>query len=145
MIQMCAAHADAIRQHAETDYPNECCGVLLGALSGENPLAEEVRTVTSLYPVSNSWGEGSDRRYLISPDTMFDLLRREREGEFVILGFYHSHPDHPARPSVTDRDWAVPWYVYLIVSVLGGRSSRLTAWQLDEDGESFVSETVELL
>ncbi len=145
MIQIDAALADAIRQHAEREYPHECCGVLLGQLSdGPNPL-EEIRKVTALHSVPNSWGEGSETRYLIAPDTMFELLTRERLGEFVILGFYHSHPDHPALPSVTDRDWAAPWYTYMIVSVPGGRSAKLSAWQLDEDGQSFINETVELL
>ena len=142
MICIPGSLAAELRHIAEQQYPHECCGVLLGELAGDNPLAEEIRTVTALHAVQNSWGEGSERRYLISPDVMFDLLRRERAGEFVILGFFHSHPDHPALPSITDRDWAMPWYVYMIVSVLDGRSARLTAWQLDEDGESFVSETV---
>ncbi len=98
---------------------------------GEVALEPEVATV------------GQERRYLLSPDTMFALMREERRTGRKVLGFYHSHPNHPAIPSVYDREWASPWYTYIIVSVQNGVPDALTAWQLTDDRSQFEPEDVE--
>lgn len=136
MIQLSDDHAGAIRRHGEEEFPHECCGVILGDLDGD------LRIVRELRPLSNVHEEGHERRYLVSPDQMFALLREERKTGRKILGFYHSHPDHPAEPSVYDRDWASPWYTYIIVSVMKGRSALMTAWRLTDDRADFLEEPI---
>ncbi|HXG24342.1 MAG TPA: M67 family metallopeptidase [Chthonomonadales bacterium] len=125
-----------IRAHAARDYPHECCGVLLGTTEND------VKTVTALRAMPNVHEEGHERRYLIPPDEMFRLEQEARVGSFKILGFYHSHPDHPARPSEYDREWAWPWYSYIIISVIGGEPREMTCWTLDDDREAFSAETI---
>jgi proteasome lid subunit RPN8/RPN11 len=123
-----------ICRHGEQEFPHECCGVILGDLD------QDVRIVRELRPLSNVHEDGHERRYLVSPDEMFALLREERKTGRKILGFYHSHPNHPAQPSIYDRDWASPWYTYIIVSIQDGTSDVITAWRLEEDRESFMAE-----
>lgn len=88
---------------------------------------------------------GQERRYMVQPDTMFQLMREERKTGIRVLGFYHSHPNHPAQPSVYDREWASPWYTYIIVSILEGKPDALTIWQLTEDRSRFEPEKHEII
>jgi len=133
LIHLSTEHMNQIRLHGEQDFPYECCGALLGEYKNE------VRFVREIRPMANVHSESHDRRFLISPDQMFALMKEERQTGQVILGFYHSHPDHPAQPSATDLDWASPFYIYIIVSVLSGVAARLTAWELREDRDGFMS------
>lgn len=142
MICLTENQTAAIRSHGEREFPYECCGVILGDLVSD--LHDETRIVRELRPLENSQAEDRERRYLVSPEQMFALMHQERDTGLKILGFYHSHPDHPALPSVVDRELAFPWYVYIIVSVISGRAAKMTAWQLDEDRESFLSEQIEI-
>ncbi len=124
--------AIAIAAHGERAYPDECCGVLLGREDrGE-------RTIEGLLPIDNQWDASERRRrFLITPD---DMLRAEREARrqgLDVLGFYHSHPDAPARPSEFDREHAWPWYTYLIASVRDGKLDELTGWQLRDDRSGY--------
>ena len=127
-----------IRAHAARDYPHECCGVLLG------DVVDGVKVVRQLRALPNVHEDGHERRYLIAPEEMYKLERDARAGGLKILGFYHSHPDHPARPSEYDRDWAWPWYTYIIVSIMHGKPADLTAWQLDEDRQAFTPEEIQI-
>ncbi len=138
MIRLSKEQDEAIRKHGETEFPHECCGVILGDVLDANGQRE--RVIRELRPLTNVHEDGHERRYLVSPDQMFALLREERKTGRKILGFYHSHPNHPARPSVYDRDWASPWYTYIIVSVMDGVSDLMTAWQLEEDRQNFAAE-----
>ena len=139
MIRLTEAHLEAIRAHGVQEFPHECCGVILGDVEAG------VKIVRELRPLSNVHEEGHERRYLISPDEMFALLQEERRTKRKILGFYHSHPNHPAQPSVYDRDWATSWYTYIIVSILDGKPDALTSWQLDDDRQNFLPDTIEIL
>jgi len=80
---------------------------------------------------------------MISPQTMFALMQEERRTKRKVVGFYHSHPDHPARPSEYDRAWAMPWYSYIIVSVRGGQPAEMTNWILADDGSRFDPEEIQ--
>ncbi|HLJ55164.1 MAG TPA: M67 family metallopeptidase [Chthonomonadaceae bacterium] len=86
---------------------------------------------------------GQERRFMISPQTMFALMQEERRTKRKVVGFYHSHPDHPARPSEYDRAWAMPWYSYIIVSVRGGQPAEMTNWILADDGSRFDPEEIQ--
>jgi len=123
----------AIRREAESVYPHECCGFLLGIV--ENGL----RTVRKLVPAKNRRTD-DPRRYLIDPDQFQRIESQVREDSLEILGFFHSHPDAPARPSEFDRDHAWPWYSYLIISVIRGRAGDWASWQLLDDRSSFQQE-----
>jgi proteasome lid subunit RPN8/RPN11 len=116
---------EELRREAEQAYPAECCGVLGGR-------GNETREVTRLVPVPNRRTD-DPHRYLISPDDLRRITADLRQEELEVLGFYHSHPDHPAAPSAFDIEHAWPWYSYLIVRVSGGRAADLASWQLNDD------------
>jgi proteasome lid subunit RPN8/RPN11 len=128
---------DEIRTQGERAYPAECCGVLGGRVDG---LKEVVRLVA----VANRRTD-DPHRYLIAPD---DLLRTTADLSRLgleVLGFYHSHPDHPAAPSAFDVDHAWPWYSYIIVAVNQGRAGEISSWELEEDGRSMRPELLDIL
>jgi proteasome lid subunit RPN8/RPN11 len=126
-----------IHQDLARAYPEEGCGVLLGRELGET--REVVRVVT----FDNQCDESRRNRYLIAPEQFLAADRAARDEGLDVLGFYHSHPDHPARPSEFDRENAWPWYSYVIVSVLQGRAADTTCWRLAEDRSRFEPEALE--
>src|SRR5438067_6537610 len=117
----------AIRVHGEQTYPHECCGALVG---GE-------RRVTAVVALPNTTEEGPRRRFLVRPSDYRLAESRARELGGELLGFYHSHPDHPARPSQYDLDHAWPTFAYAIVAVAAGRAGDMTVWFLKDDRSSF--------
>lgn len=121
----------AIASQLESAYPEEACGGLLGR-AGDGAVE-----VVAAEPVDNT-GRDRRRRYLIGPRDVVALERRAAALDLQVVGYYHSHPDAPARPSAFDRSHAWPWYVYLIVAVRDGRSHGFEAWELAEDRERFV-------
>ena len=142
MIRISPELIDAIREHAERDYPHECCGALLGR-AGSAPRPDGTKWVLALEPVENRReAEAAPRRFLISADDYRGIERSAREKSLEVVGFYHSHPDHPARPSEYDREHALPSFSYVIVSVQSGRSGELTSWTLDDDRAAFSAELV---
>ena len=157
MIRLSHPHRAAICSHGAAEFPNECCGVLLGNVEDGvkhvievrqlpntfEPSAEFERSVVSAADAIPDRPVGQERRYMVSPDTMFALMREERRTNRKVLGFYHSHPDHPARPSEYDRVWAMPWYSYVIISVLQRNPSEMTCWLLSDDGARFSPELIE--
>jgi len=136
-LRLSDALADAIRGEAERAYPAECCGVLAGQ-------ASEVKEVFRLVPVPNRRTD-DPHRYLISPDDLRRIEVELRASGHEVLGCYHSHPDHPAVPSVFDTEQAWPWYSYVIVRVDRGRAGELTSWVLDEDRSKMHAESVDAL
>lgn len=131
-VELGAEQREAIARHGEATYPDECCGVLLGReVNGR-------RIVERLLPIENQWDEVERRRrFLIQPA---DVLRAEREARRLgldVVGFYHSHPDAPARPSAFDREHAWPWYTYVIASIEAGRYVTITAWRLQNDRSTY--------
>ena len=119
--------AGAIRRHGEEAYPNECCGALLG----RNGNAD------AIVALPNMTEEGPRRRFLVRPSDY--RLAEQRAGDLgaELLGFYHSHPDHPARPSQFDLDHAWPTFAYVIVSVAAGAAADMTVWWLKDDRTIF--------
>ena len=122
-----AGVAGAIRRHGEEAYPHECCG----ALVGRNGCADAV------VALPNTTEEGPRRRFLVRPSDY--RLAEQRAGELgaELLGFYHSHPDHPARPSQYDLDHAWPTFAYVIVAVTAGAAADMTVWWLKDDRTTF--------
>lgn len=142
MIRISGPLMEAIRAHAERDYPHECCGALLGR-AGAAPSADGTKWVLAVLPVDNRReAEAAARRFLITADDYRAIERTAREKSLDVLGFYHSHPDQPSNPSPYDREHALPSYSYVIVSVRGGRAERPTSWTLDDDRAAFSSESI---
>src|SRR6266478_2081055 len=119
--------ARAIRRHGEETYPHECCGALLGRGG----------TVTATVPLPNTTEEGPRRRFLVRPSDYRLAEQRASAAGAELLGFYHSHPDHPARPSQYDLDHAWPTFAYVIVAVASGVAGDMTVWHLKEDRSAF--------
>lgn len=147
MIHIPDALAGAIRDHAQREYPHECCGALLGRVEPAAAGAGEVRVVVALRAAENRReAEAAPRRFLITPDDYRAIEREARERALAVLGFYHSHPDHPARPSDYDREHALPWYSYVIISVREGRAgdtpADLTSWILGDERHAFTFEPI---
>ena len=126
-IVVSAAVDDAIRRHGEETYPHECCGALVG----------HGGRVRATVPLPNTTEEGPRRRFLVRPSDYRMAESRASELNGELLGFYHSHPDHPARPSQFDLDHAWPTFAYLIVAVAAGRAGDMTVWWLKDDRSSF--------
>ena len=129
-LHLASGIADVIRRHGSETYPNECCGALIGREG----------VVTAAYPLPNTTEEGPRRRFMVRPQDYRDAERQASEGGAELLGFYHSHPDHPARPSQYDLDHAWPFFSYIIVSVLGGTPDQMTSWRLRDDRSAFDQE-----
>jgi len=120
----------SIRAHGQETYPNECCGALLGRDGA----------VSETLALPNMTDEGPRRRFRVTPDDYRAAEKRAGEAGAELLGFYHSHPDHPARPSQYDLDHAWPFFSYVIVSVREGVSGDMTSWRLREDRSAFDEE-----
>jgi proteasome lid subunit RPN8/RPN11 len=117
----------AIRQHGQETYPHECCGALVGRDGA----------VTAVVALPNTTDEGPRRRFMVRPSDYQLAERRATELGGELLGFYHSHPDHPARPSQYDLDHAWPTFAYIIVAVADGAAGDMTVWYLQEDRSRF--------
>jgi proteasome lid subunit RPN8/RPN11 len=131
----------AIRRHGEETYPHECCGALVGKAADSGRGAAHVVDVVAL---PNTTEEGPRRRFLVRASDYRLAERRASEMGGELLGFYHSHPDHPARPSQYDLDHAWPTFAYIIVAVNGQRQEAggakadlMTVWYLKDDRSSF--------
>jgi proteasome lid subunit RPN8/RPN11 len=141
---------EKIREHGVETYPNECCGALLGRDNallegpGSDPNSSRFsRCVYSLFPLVNRRDDSPRNRFSLTAD---DVLRAEKAAKaqgLEVIGWYHSHPDHPARPSDFDRDHAWPWYSYIIVSVHQGVPQDMTSWQLKDDRSGYLEEKIE--
>lgn len=127
-----------IRAHGERDYPHECCGLLLGAFTKDG-----AKACREIYPISNAREEEAKRnRFLIRPE---ELMRGEKYAsskDLEVVGFYHSHPDHPAVPSAYDLEHAWPVYSYLVVAVAKGRAGDLRSWEMQADRSRFHEEEI---
>src|SRR5688572_24483160 len=119
--------AEAIRAHGVETYPNECCGALYG----------KDKVVTRTFALPNTTEEGPRRRFLVRPQDYREAEKGATALGVELLGFYHSHPDHPARPSQYDLDHAWPSFSYIIVSVRAGVSEDMTSWLLRDDRSGF--------
>jgi proteasome lid subunit RPN8/RPN11 len=126
----------SIHREGERAYPGECCGVLAGQPG-------EIKHVRRLLPVVNRRAD-DPHRYLIAPEDLQRVEAEVRQADLEVLGFYHSHPDHPAAPSSFDAEHAWPWYSYLIVRVDRGRAVEATSWQLAGDRSAMLPESLDV-
>ncbi|MFQ5986057.1 MAG: Mov34/MPN/PAD-1 family protein [Thermoplasmata archaeon] len=127
MLELPKTLLQELHRHAREGYPSEVCGLLLG-------LDGEVRRVTSTRRATNLRADTTRDRYEIDPQDIVDGDRDARDQGLVLIGFYHSHPDHPAAPSLYDTERAWPWYSYLIVATRAEEEGEATAWRRGEEG-----------
>jgi proteasome lid subunit RPN8/RPN11 len=132
---------EAMLAHAREGYPFEVCGVFLGR---SGPFAR----VEAAKPVVNRETDSPRVRYQIAPEDLIRIQREAREQGLEILGYYHSHPDHPARPSETDRRVAAgglsDGVLHVVVGVEKGEKALPTAWVFRDATQSFEEEPLEV-
>jgi proteasome lid subunit RPN8/RPN11 len=142
-IELSTAQLKIIYHHAEIIYPEECCGILIGTIS-----APDHKIVIEVIPTINEWEPSADdryrtkhSRYIIPSSAIFQAQKRARNLQLEIIGFFHSHPDHPDIPSECDREQAWEIYSYPIVSVIQGKVQSIASWVLNDD-QIFQSEQI---
>ncbi|HKD01395.1 MAG TPA: M67 family metallopeptidase [Terriglobales bacterium] len=140
MLKIDKSAYDALRRHGEETYPHECCGVLLGEINGDG------RKVTSVVRCGNTRTDSPENRYHIDPRELVKIQREGRERGEDIVGFYHSHPDHPPRWSETDLAEA-HWIgcSYVITSVEKGKAALTHSFELsgsDENDKQLLDEPI---
>jgi proteasome lid subunit RPN8/RPN11 len=136
MLQLSFELEKEIRTAGEAAYPNECCGIILGEIYSDG-----TKNAKCTLAVNNAREENERyHRFLIAPEDMLHADKIARAAKLEIIGFYHSHPDHPSSPSGYDKEYAMPFYSYVIVSVDNGKSKALTSWELSDDRINFVQE-----
>jgi len=143
MIRLSQSAYVSLRQHGEETYPHECCGVLLGHFDGDG-----AKTVSRVARCGNTRADSPHNRYHIDPRDLIRIQREGRERGEEIVGFYHSHPDHPAQWSPTDLAEA-HWFgcSYVITSVEKGKATITNSFELvgsDEADKKFVDEKTEV-
>ena len=130
---------EEILNHARESYPNECCGVLVGAnYGGERKIFESHRA-------TNANTDRAHDRYIIEANEFNLIDKMARIQSMDIMGFYHSHPDHPDKPSETDRQEGQTGYSYIIISVKGGKDTSMRSWMIEEDTSPFTEEKIKVL
>lgn len=131
-------HKLEIERHGVETYPHECCGFLVGSIDAENSTVREtVRAV-------NTRTDTPSNRFEIDPLELMKVDRAARAKSLTVVGFYHSHPDAPARPSEYDRERAWPGYCYVIVSVHSGKVVDFLNWRLKDDRSAFESDPISI-
>ena len=139
VVRLGADARAVVEAAARRRYPEESCGGLLGRVEEGGR-----RSVVLAVPARNRSPGDRGRRYLLDPGDVLAMQATADERGLEVLGFFHSHPDHPAEPSETDRTRAWPWYSYLIVSVIEGEPGSIRSWRLAREGGDFREEVVEL-
>src|SRR5712671_5111338 len=144
MLKLSQSDYLSLRQHGEETYPYECCGVLLGHFD-DNGAESVSKSVSRIARCGNTRADSPHNRYQIDPRELIRIQREGRERGEDIVGFYHSHPDHPARWSTTDLADA-HWFgcSYVITGIEKGKAAVTNSFQLDgtdEDNKNFVDES----
>ena len=139
MLTVSQDQLNEIHRHLEETYPEEGVGFLFGLEGNET-------NVKALYPVPNAWQPEVERvrRYDVTPQNIIEADDKADELGLVIIGAYHSHPDHPNEPSETDRERAHPYFIYLITSVKEGKANGTRAWRLLDDRSKFIEEEIKI-
>ena len=140
MLKLRPTDYDEIRRHGEETYPHECCGILLGLIG------DDARDVRATVRCGNTRIDSPENRYNIDPRELVRVQRHARERDLDIVGFYHSHPDHPARWSPTDFQEA-HWIgcSYVITGVEHGRATQTNSFALTgttEEDKALVDEPI---
>lgn len=139
MLHLTHTALHKLKVHAMCSYPEECCGMVMGRQEGDT------RRVCDILQARNAGIEQRERHYYIVPDEYRRAEAFAARHGVQILGLYHSHPDHPAEPSLFDLEHALPWFSYIIVAVEKGIPSAVRSWRLRDDRSHFDEESVETI
>jgi proteasome lid subunit RPN8/RPN11 len=131
-LQLPQTLARQIEREGSEAYPNECCGIMYGRDTAAGRVVEKLQAVPIVYDEAERY-----HRFSISPKQLMEAEKAAGDAGQLVLGFYHSHPDHPARPSETDRMHAWPFYSYIIVAIQKREPVDMTSWMLDDVTETF--------
>lgn len=137
MLRIKKSLIEKINAHMEKIYPHEACGLIIGTIENE-------KVAKTFRPCTNLNRDRAEDRYELDPEEMLVVQQELEGGPLDIIGIYHSHPDHPSRPSRFDTDHAWPRYSYMIASVQKGAVVKLQSWELDEKATEFKEETIEI-
>jgi len=129
---------DEIQAHMEETYPHECCGLIIGSVESDGRVAATSRRCGNLNT------ERAADRYELDPKDMLAAQQELEGGPLDIIGIYHSHPDHPSRPSQTDLNHAWPGWSYIIGSVEKGSVASVQSWALTEAADRFEEEVMDV-
>jgi len=139
-ITLSTACLRRIESHGESSFPNEGAGFLFGTMTGDAVKIQHIQPV-----INKREAKAQYNRYELSPQ---DFVKAEMEADKLgasLVGVFHSHPDHPARPSDFDRDYALPNFVYLITSVMGSKAQVTLAWRLRTDRAGFDEDSIQIV
>jgi proteasome lid subunit RPN8/RPN11 len=137
MLFLPPEYESTIRSEGQKAYPNECCGVLMGLIESEIKIVKQTQAIHNAQEDSEQY-----HRFLITPEDMLSAEQTARKLGLDVIGFYHSHPDCPAAPSDYDKDHALPFYSYVIVSVEKGTAKEIASWELAADRTVFLPEKI---
>jgi proteasome lid subunit RPN8/RPN11 len=137
-LRITEALAAKIRAHGVETYPHECCGAILGTDD------DGARTVRDLMPLQNRRDDSPRNRFEVTPDDVRLAEKTATTKNLDLIGWYHSHPDAPARPSEFDREHAWPWYSYIIVSVQKGEPKDMNSYRLQDDRAAYDPEPIDI-
>ena len=140
MIRLPETAIEAIHRHGRESYRDEACGAMYGRVIGDRG---DVRDVARVAPLENARENERHRRFVITPDTYRRAEAEAARSGLTLLGFYHSHPDHPAYPSAYDLEHAFPFFSYVILSVENAEPKTMRSFVLANDRKEFLEETVE--
>jgi len=138
VLRIHEALSERIRAHGVETYPHECCGALLG----RDVDGAAAREVAEIVPLTNQRNDSPRNRFSITPEDVRDADAAARQAGLDLIGWYHSHPDAPARPSGYDREHAWPWYSYIIVSVRERVAREMNSWRLADDRGHYDAEEI---
>src|SRR6516164_8488909 len=143
-VSISSGLAERIRKHGAEAYPHECCGALLGRDPDSGGDRKRPREVLDCLPLVNRREDSPNNRFSIAPLDVIEADRVAQARGIELIGWYHSHPDHPAKPSEYDRSHAWPWFSYIIISVRAGVPEEMTSWRLIDDRSEYAQETIEI-
>ena len=138
MIILSQTHLTEIQDHAKQTYPEECCGAIFGTID----ISSSEKMVAETLEIDNVSTEDRRRRFMITPDEYQRVETYAKKNRFTLLGFYHSHPDHPAYPSETDLMYAWPFFSYIILSIEKKHPRECRSFILDPENQQFQEESI---
>ena len=143
MITISPTHFTEIKEHGTEAYPEECCGAMLGRRD-----AKRAKVTEHIVRIENNWedrpSESKHRRFAVTAEDYKALEAEAKERGLTLLGFYHTHPDHPAEPSGTDLSYAWPFFSYIILNVTNREPGQLNSFELNVDTEKFEPEEIQV-
>lgn len=136
-VILSSALQQRIFENLQGTYPNEGGGFLLGAVNGKDTRISDTIQIANVFAEEEQY-----HRYAMTPQDWMKLEDEADERGLTLVGYYHSHPDSPAVPSIYDRDHALPNFVYIITSVLNGQAVDMRVWRLRPDRTQFDGDTL---